>query len=323
MSDIDIVKTLTSRTLELTSKRIVGKESVVEVMLITLFSEGHLLIEGVPGVAKTTMAKLFAELTGCSFGRLQFTPDLQPSDITGLYIYNQKEQRFEFHKSPLFSNIILADEINRASPKTQSALLEAMEERYVTSDGNVHKLPTPFMVLATQNPIEVEGTYPLPEAQIDRFAFKVVLDYPSSDEEMDILKLKHSIEVGDETLSAVYEFPDVEPVSTPEEILRCIRLVRKVHVEDEIMAYIRDIVIATRMHESIEHGASPRASITLLKGAKAIAAMDGRDYVIPDDVKTLIPYTLSHRLILKMDAELSGISAADVIGEVLEYTGIP
>ncbi|MHC1625248.1 MAG: AAA family ATPase, partial [Methermicoccaceae archaeon] len=192
MSDIDIVKTLTSRTLELTSKRIVGKESVVEVMLITLFSEGHLLIEGVPGVAKTTMAKLFAELTGCSFGRLQFTPDLQPSDITGLYIYNQKEQRFEFHKSPLFSNIILADEINRASPKTQSALLEAMEERYVTSDGNVHKLPTPFMVLATQNPIEVEGTYPLPEAQIDRFAFKVVLDYPSSDEEMDILKLKHS-----------------------------------------------------------------------------------------------------------------------------------
>ncbi|MHC1625623.1 MAG: AAA family ATPase, partial [Methermicoccaceae archaeon] len=185
------------------------------------------------------------------------------------------------------------------------------------------KLPTPFMVLATQNPIEVEGTYPLPEAQIDRFAFKVVLDYPSSNEEMDILKLKHSIEVGDETLSAVYEFPDVEPVSTPEEILRCIRLVRKVHVEDEIMAYIRDMVIATRMHESIEHGASPRASITLLKGAKAIAAMDGRDYVIPDDVKTLIPYTLSHRLILKMDAELSGISAADVIGEVLEYTGIP
>lgn len=317
LSDVELVQDVAQRILSELRRVIVGKYEIIELMLISLLSEGNILMEGVPGVAKTTIAKMFAHATGCEFHRIQFTPDLQPSDITGIYVYDQKKQEFKYYESPIFANIVLADEINRAAPKTQSAMLEAMEEKTITVEGVSRSLPRPFMMIATENPIELEGTYTLPEAQIDRFTFKLALELPKDEEELGVLRLKN------EQLSNGMKEGACEKVSHPEEVLRCIETVRKVHVEERVMQYIRDIVMCTRNHEDVFLGASPRGSISLLITSKARAAMLGRDYVIPDDVKYLAPHVLNHRIILTPEAELAKTKVEDVINDVLSTVSIP
>lgn len=317
LSDVKLVQDMAQRILSELRRVIVGKNEIVELMLISLLSEGNILMEGVPGVAKTTIAKMFAHTTGCVFHRIQFTPDLQPSDITGIYVYDQKRQEFKYYESPIFANIVLVDEINRAAPKTQSAMLEAMEEKTITVEGVARSLPRPFMMIATENPIELEGTYTLPEAQIDRFTFKLALELPKEEEELGVLRLKN------EQLSNGMQEGVCRKVSHPEEVLRCIEIVRKVHVEEKVMQYIRDIVMCTRNHEDVFLGASPRGSINLLITSKARAAMLGREYVIPDDVKYLAPHVLNHRIILTPEAELAKIKVEDVINDVLNTVSIP
>jgi len=270
------------------------------------------LLEGVPGVAKTYMANTFAKILNLEFKRIQFTPDLLPADIVGTYIYDQNKNEFRFRKGPIFANIILADEINRAPPKTQSALLESMQEKQVTVEGTTYPLPEPFIVIATQNPIELEGTYPLPEAQLDRFMFRVFVDYPTGDEEVEILELKN-----DEAKI------ELKAVTTAQQIKQMQRMVNKVHIRREIMEYIKDIVTKTRTDPQILLGASPRASIVLLTGSKAYAAIKGRSFVIPDDVKKLAYASLNHRIILKPEAELEGITVDDVIKRILEEASPP
>ncbi|MHC1597712.1 MAG: AAA family ATPase [Methermicoccaceae archaeon] len=315
--DVELVQRVAHSILSEIRSVVVGKEDTLELMLIGLLAEGNILMEGAPGVAKTTIAKLFAHATGCEFKRIQFTPDLQPSDITGVYVYDQKTQEFRYYASPIFANIVLADEINRAAPKTQSAMLEAMEEKTITVEGEVRELPRPFMLIATENPIELEGTYSLPEAQIDRFTFKLRLSYPDEDEELGVLRLKN------EHLSNGTQAKMCRRVSHPEELLQCIRLVKSVHIEESVMGYIRDIVMATRTHEDVFLGASPRGSINLLSCAKARAAMLGRSYVIPDDVKYLAPHILNHRIILSSEAELAKVGVEDVIQDVLATVSVP
>jgi MoxR-like ATPase len=292
---------------------IVGKKGNMELLLVALLAEGHVLIEDVPGVGKTLMAKSLAASIGGSFKRVQFTPDLLPSDITGFNIYNRRTGAFQFQPGPVLSNVLLADEINRTVPRTQSSLLESMEERQVTVDGETIPLPRPFFVIATQNPIELEGTFPLPEAQLDRFLLKVHLDYPEREEEMAILK----------RFQANDPFDELDAVANPEQITRMQSARAKVRVSSPIRAYVTDIVRNTRDHPILLIGASPRATLGLLLASQALAALRERDYVLPDDVKTLVRPVLSHRLIPTERERVRGVSAEGILQEIMERVPVP
>ena len=311
-SEVEYVKKVTDRVLSEVSKIIVGKVREIKMILASLYVGGHVLLEGVPGVAKTTLAKTIAAVLQLEFRRIQFTPDLLPSDIIGTMVYNPKTGEFNVRLGPIFANIILADEINRASPKTQSALLEAMQERQVTIEGVTYKLPDPFLVLATQNPIELEGTYPLPEAQLDRFFMRIIIDYPSKSETVEILK----------RLKRIYDFK-VKPVASAKDILKIRELVWKVYVDESILNYIADIVEESRRHSAVRLGGSPRAAIALLMASRALALMDGRDYVIPDDVKEVAEPVLNHRIILSTEAVFEGVKPVDVIRDILKRVPPP
>jgi MoxR-like ATPase len=294
-------------------KVVQGKEREVRLALVCLIAEGHLLIEDVPGVGKTMLAKSVARSIDCSFRRIQFTPDLLPTDVTGVNVYNQERGDFEFKPGAVFANVVLADEINRASPKTQSALLESMEERQVTVDTVTYQLGSPFMVIATQNPIEHEGTYPLPEAQLDRFMMRLSIGYPNAESESSILA----------THGIASTLEDLEPVNDAPGIADMIELAREVFVADSLRDYIVAIAVASRKHPELYLGASPRASISLLRASRAMAAAESRDYVIPDDVKTLAGPLLIHRLIVSADAAMSGRSSEAVLAELLNEVPVP
>ncbi|MFT5431108.1 MAG: MoxR-like ATPase [Myxococcota bacterium] len=283
----------------------IGADRTVEILLVALLARGHVLLEGVPGIAKTTLVKTFAETLGCDFKRIQFTPDLLPADITGTSVVDLQTNKFSLRKGPLFANIVLGDEINRAPAKTQSALLEAMQESQVTIDGETALLPPPFMVLATQNPLEHEGVYMLPEAQLDRFMFKVNLGYPTQDEERLLLR----------TYSK--PVPSVRPLLQPAEIIAFSEAAQKVFVSEELMDYIVRLVTHTRQHPKVMLGASPRASLALMNASRVRALLDGRDFVLPDDLRFLVPYILGHRVILTPEAELDGTASHDVVSEAL------
>ncbi len=301
------------RVTEAVGRVIVGKADAVELALTALLCEGHVLIEDVPGIGKTMLAKALARSLGCSFQRIQFTPDLLPSDVTGVSIYNQKSGEFEFRPGPIMAQVVLADEINRATPRTQSALLEVMEERQVTVDGRTLPVPRPFLVLATQNPVELEGTFSLPEAQLDRFLLRLQLGYPDEADEHRILA-RFREESPLDTL---------EPVLGAEELFQLQAACRKVHLSADVEDYLVRLVRATRSNPAIELGASPRATLALYRGAQALAAMRGRDFVIPDDVKRLAPAVLTHRLILNPQAQLRGRPAAEIVAEVLASVPVP
>ena len=290
-----------------------GKREVIELVLLCLVSEGHLLLEDVPGVGKTNLAKSLATSIECSFGRVQFTPDLLPSDVVGITVWNRGDGSFDFRPGPVFNNIVLADEINRASPKTQAALLEAMAENQVTVDGTTYPLSRPFMVIATQNPIEHEGTYPLPESQLDRFLMRVSVGYPSPDAELEIL----------ETHGDHDAFRDIGPVVANDEVQSLAAAARSVHVAPSLKAYLVDVSQATRRSSHLALGVSPRATLALLRVAKARAAAHGRGYVVPDDVKALSTPVLAHRLIVTPEAQLQGISPAEALAEVLRAVPVP
>ncbi len=294
-------------------KVIVGKRPVLNLALAAYFSEGHILLEDVPGVAKTMFARALARSVGCSFKRLQCTPDLLPSDITGVSIFNQKTTEFEFRPGPIFAQTLLADEINRATPRTQAALLEAMAERRVTVDGQTYGLKPPFLVIATQNPVDQEGTFPLPEAQLDRFLVRLSLGYPSMDEEAKMLsRLQHG-----------HPIDELKPVATAEEVIACQDAVRGVEVDEKVKRYILQVVHASRGHEDVLLGGSPRASIALFRTAQALAALHGRDYAIPDDVKKMAQPVLAHRLILKPESRLRKRTAAAVVHDLIGEARVP
>ncbi len=286
---------------------IFGKHHEVELALVALVCRGHILVEDVPGTGKTVLAKAIARSLGCSFKRIQFTPDLLPSDVTGVSIFNQRTSQFEFRPGPVMTQIVLADEINRATPKTQSALLEAMEEHQVTVDGVTYQLPDPFLVMATQNPIEYEGTFPLPEAQLDRFFIRLQLGYPKEREEIAILDAQRII----------HPLETIEQVMGAEELLKAMSAVKDVHIAEQVKSYVVGVVNATRSHPDVYLGASPRGSLALARASQAYALIQGRDFVLPDDVKALAGPTLSHRLILQPQARLKDLAATTVIAEVL------
>lgn len=292
---------------------IVGKRNQLVLSLVAYFCEGHLLLEDVPGVAKTMTARAIAKSIGCSFKRLQCTPDLLPTDITGVSIFNQKTSEFEFRPGPIFGQIVLADEINRTTPRTQSALLEAMGERRVTVDGQTYTLKAPFMVIATQNPVDHEGTFPLPEAQLDRFLIRLSLGYPNLEEESRML----------ENLQRGHPIDDLQGVVTAQDILDCQETVRGIHVDDKVRRYILQIVHATRDHEEVALGGSPRASIALFRTAQALAAVNNREYVLPDDVKRMILAVLGHRLILKPESRLRKVTVKSVLQEIQQEISVP
>lgn len=297
-------------------KVIVGQEQMVELLLAAVLADGHVLIEGVPGVAKTLTAKLLSKSISVGFSRIQFTPDLMPSDVIGTSIFNPKDTSFQFNKGPIFSNIVLIDEINRAPAKTQAALFEVMEERQVTVDGHSYLLSTPFMVVATQNPIEQEGTYHLPEAQLDRFLFKINVTYPSAEQEFRIV-MQHHLQNMEDMIG------QVSTALTATQIQELRRQVRTIHVEEKLISFITSIVANTRNHKSIYLGASPRASIGILNGAKALAAMRGRDFVTPDDIIYIIPHVLRHRIVLTPEKEMEGASTDDVIQQIIQSIEVP
>ncbi|MCS6844964.1 MAG: MoxR family ATPase [Caldilineales bacterium] len=307
------VKSIADRIIENVERVILGKRHEIQTTLLALLCDGHLLIEDVPGVGKTMLARAIARSIGCSFRRIQFTPDMLPSDVTGVSVFNQKTREFEFRPGPIFAQIVLTDEINRATPKTQSALLEAMEERQVTVDGVTYPMARPFLVLATQNPIEYEGTFPLPEAQLDRFMLRITLGYPQPPQEMQMLdtqRQSHPIEQLDQVISS-------------EELLQAQRRVTEVYVDNLIKEYIVALVSATRRHPDIYLGASPRGSLALFKASRARAAALGRDYVIPDDVKALAEPALAHRLIVSPSARIKNVDARAVLKEVLDSVPVP
>lgn len=293
---------------------IVGKEEVLKMVEVGILSSGNILFEDFPGLAKTLMANTFARALGCDFKRVQFTPDLLPSDITGTAIYNEKEMKFEFVKGPIFTNILLADEINRAPPKTQAALLEAMQEKQVTTEGRTYRLAPPFIVMATQNPIEYEGTYPLPEAQLDRFIMKLSVGYPTVEDEDEILK-RRALRKKDDV--------DVNPLLSPKEVVQMQTAIEKVHVTPAIRRYMVNIVSQTRNDTRVTVGASPRGSLALFKLARAYAVVEGRDFVTPDDVKAIATPALVHRLILKPQVRIKGVTSEDIIKEILERVEVP
>ncbi len=294
-------------------KVIVGKDEAIDLCLTAVLCEGHLLLEDVPGIGKTTLARALAASLGCSFQRIQFTPDLLPSDVLGVNWFNQKTQEFDFRPGPVISQIVLADEINRATPRTQSALLEAMQERQVTIDGVTRPLPRPFLVLATQNPVELEGTFPLPEAQIDRFLLQVRIGYPTAREEGQILTRF----TGGDPLGSL------EAVTSPEEILEHQRRREKIHVEETLRGYVVAVARATRAHPEIQLGASPRASLALYHACQAWAAIHGRAYVVPDDVKALAPHVLTHRMIISPQAQLRGREPAELVADIVAEVPVP
>jgi MoxR-like ATPase len=310
--DMGLFQSQTLQVVESVKKVIVGKEDLITDLLIAMLAGGNVLLEGVPGVAKTSIAKAFASSIGLEFKRIQFVPDILPGDIIGMSIFNQKTGAFETRKGPIFTNILLVDEINRASPKIQSALLEAMEEKQVSIDGTTFPLPSPFMVITTQNPIDIAGTFPLPEAQIDRFMFKLDVGYLSPEEELNMLRAKNARQVVKE-----------QGVLSREDITGLITMVKDVRTDDRVLEYIRDLIVASRSHEKLLLGGSPRASIALLKASKALAAINGRDYVIPDDVKYLLPKVLSHRLIVKPELELENIDPSGIVEELLDTVRVP
>jgi MoxR-like ATPase len=298
------------------AKVVVGQSELVELLTITVFCEGHVLLEGVPGIAKTLSAKLLAKTIHAEFGRIQFTPDLMPSDVVGTMVFNTKTSDFYFNAGPIFSNIVLIDEINRAPAKTQSALFEVMEERQVTVDGKTYPMTYPFFVIATQNPIEQEGTYKLPEAQLDRFMFKINITYPSLVEEQRILRLFK------EDFRQV-KMEEVNAVLTSDDIRACQALIERVHIREELLDYIAAIVHNTRNNGDIYLGASPRASLAILKTSKAVAAMAGRDFVIPEDIQFVAFPVLNHRIILSPEREMEGYATRDVIGEIIKKIDVP
>ncbi len=295
---------------------IVGQDEMIRLIMAALLADGHVLIEGVPGVAKTMTAKLVARALAVPFSRIQFTPDLMPSDVLGTPVFNPKDGSFEFKRGPVFSNIVLIDEINRAPAKTQAALFEVMEEKQITVDGKTYPMQAPFVVLATQNPIEQEGTYRLPEAQLDRFLFKVVVPYPNEGEEFRILQQFH--QMGNEDAVA-----SIQPVLNPQQIVALRRLVKTVVVEDKLLQFIARLTTQTRSHKSIYLGASPRASLAIMNAAKAMAAINGRDFVTPDDILEVVPPVLRHRIILSPDKEMEGVTEDTVIKQIIQSLDIP
>lgn len=307
------VQLFSERLINNLQKVIIGKQEAIELIVMGLLCQGHILIEDVPGVGKTVLARSLAKSLGCSFNRLQFTPDMLPSDVTGVSIYNQSKRSFEFRPGPIFAQIVLVDEINRATPKTQAALLEAMEERQVTVDGNTHMLPRPFMVLATQNPIEYEGTFPLPEAQLDRFHLRVRLGYPSSSDEITILEqqqIRHPIE-------------DLRSIIDLDNLLSAMEGIKLVYVSSPVKKYIVDIINRTRQHADIYLGASPRGSLGLFRASQAMAALEGREFVLPDDVRRLAVPALAHRVIVEASARLQELSAEKIVSEIVETLPVP
>lgn len=295
---------------------IVGQDELVELLVAGIFCSGHILLEGVPGVAKTLASKVLAKALDVDFSRIQFTPDLMPSDVIGTSVFNMKESTFNFKKGPVFSNIVLIDEINRAPAKTQAALFEVMEERQITYDGHRYIMENPFIVIATQNPIEQEGTYNLPEAQLDRFLFKITLDYPDLSEEIEILNRFKS----KEKLKGI---ESVQPVLTASSITKIQRIVDEVKIEENIIKYIAELTHSTRSHQQIYLGASPRGSLAILSSAKAMAAIRGRDFITPDDVQYVAPHVLNHRLILTPEAEMEGVKALDLVTEIIKDIEVP
>jgi MoxR-like ATPase len=307
------IQTIAERLSQNVERVIVGKRREVVLTLIGLLCQGHILIEDVPGVGKTVLAKTLARSIGCSFSRIQFTPDMLPSDVTGVSVFNQQSREFEFRPGPIMAQIVLADEINRATPKTQSALLEAMEERQVTVDGTTYQLGRPFLVLATQNPIEYEGTFPLPEAQLDRFMMRIRLGYPGSADEVAVLEAQQ------------YQHPvnQVQQAVTAEELLQVQEEVKGVYIDKQLMRYIVDLVAATRNHEDVYLGASPRGSLALYRAAQAYAAISGRDHVLPDDVKQLAEVTLAHRIIVGPAARIKDVSSEGIVADVVRRIAVP
>jgi MoxR-like ATPase len=310
---MESVRPIAERVIDNVERVIIGKHDSVELAFVSLLCRGHILIEDVPGVGKTVLAKSLARSVGCSFRRIQFTPDLLPSDVTGVSVFNQKTREFEFRPGPVMAQIVLTDEINRATPKTQSALLECMEERQITVDGVTYPMAEPFLVLATQNPIEYEGTYPLPEAQLDRFLMRIRLGYPGAEEEIRMLD------------SQQYHHPleDIEQVVEAEELLGAQRELRNVHVGDLLKEYIVALVDASRKHPDVYLGASPRGALGLYRTGQALAGLQGRDYVIPDDIKRLAQAVLAHRLIISPSARIKNVDAQAVVDELLQSVPVP
>ncbi|MGD2165542.1 MAG: MoxR family ATPase [Anaerolineae bacterium] len=308
-----MIADVASRIRENVQMVIVGKPHVIDLAVVAVLCEGHILIEDVPGIGKTTLARALAASLGCTFRRIQFTPDLLPSDVTGINYFNQKTQEFEFRPGPVMSQVVLADEINRATPRTQSALLEAMQEQQITVDGETYRLPRPFLVMATQNPIELEGTFPLPEAQVDRFLMRFPIGYPTEAEEHTMLR-RFERQDPLENLSAV---------TSPDELRAMQRRVREIRVEESVRGYIVQVARATREHPDIELGVSPRGTLALYRCSQALAAIQGRAYVLPDDVKYLAPYVLTHRIMISPTTRLRGRALSDVLIDVIETVPVP
>lgn len=308
-----MIAEVSKRIRENVQKVIVGKDDVINLVLVATLCEGHVLLEDVPGIGKTTLARALAISLGCTFRRIQFTPDLLPSDVTGLSWFNQKTQEFEYRPGPIISQVVLADEINRATPRTQSALLEAMQERQVTVDGVTRYLPRPFLVMATQNPIELEGTFPLPEAQIDRFLLRVLIGYPDEKEEANILERFRL----DDPINTL------QPVTTAEEIITLQKVRREVRVEESVRDYAVSVARATRNHKEISLGASPRATLSLYQASQAWAALHGRDFVLPDDIKFLAPHVLTHRLMISPQAQLRGRLPSELVADIVDSVPVP
>ncbi|MFW5940878.1 MAG: AAA family ATPase [Chloroflexota bacterium] len=313
MSEVEQVQEIANRIVENVERVIVGKRQAVQLTVLGLLCQGHILIEDVPGVGKTVLAKSLARSVGCAFQRIQFTPDMLPSDVTGVSIFSQKTREFEFRPGPIFAQIVLVDEINRATPKTQSALLEAMEERQVTVDGRTHILERPFMVLATQNPIEYEGTFPLPEAQLDRFLLRIKLGYPNKQEEIIILDRQQYI----------HPVEEIEQVASVDDLLAAQRSVKEVYIDEKVKDYIVEIVRQTRVHPEVYLGSSSRGALAIYRLSQARAAMFGRDYVLPDDVKALVESALSHRIIVGPAARIKDIEPDTIVEEILERVPVP
>jgi len=309
---IDEVREITSEIIRECNRIIVGKDEILLNVLIAMLANGHVILEGVPGLAKTYMARTYASILGCAFKRIQLTVDTLPADLLGSNVFNQRTGEFWFRKGPVFSNLVLADEINRCPPKSQSALLEVMEERQVSIEGVTRKLPRPFLIIATQNPVEQEGTYPLPEAQLDRFMFRLILDYPTDDEEAEVIRRKH-----------LGEMTELRVLADPTTMVRMQNTCQTVFLEEDVINYIRDIVVRTRNDPQILLGGSPRASLVLMNASKARAAMHGRDYVVPEDVRKLSVQTLNHRLVLKPEAELEGLTVERVVTKILGEVDCP
>ena len=312
--EIQLVSETTKVLLQEVSKAIIGKQEVLTNVAIGLLANGHILFEDFPGLAKTLMANTFARALGATFRRIQFTPDLLPTDITGTYVYDEKDNEFKFRQGPIFTNILLADEINRAPPKTQAALLEAMQERQVTIEGVTHILPKPFLVMATQNPIEQEGTYPLPEAQVDRFMMKMSVGYPSRADEKEILLRREARRKDD---------VDISVITSPEKIILMQNIVEKVHIDPAVMTYIVEIVTRTREDPRVLVGSSPRGSLALFKLSRARAVIFGRDYITPDDIKAVAGQGLNHRIILKPEPRIRGVLAEDITNKIMAEVPVP